>query len=184
MLLTGCEAGEPVSETYMKEGISRDDGWRLVEDEFLATARFFSAHLHVAEYLRLESAEKPHTMPTHDSRGDVVIDQSVPGFGPVDYAEKMAVARMVSTPNQQPTQTAPRLILLGDRLPVDDTTEELLVPGKPATMAHVQDKPQTAWPHHQGARSTPGVGRGKVAPTLYEQSDNDGDDCPDASSSM
>ena len=38
----------------MVEGLEHDDGFRMVEDEFLATARQFTAHLHAAEYQRLK----------------------------------------------------------------------------------------------------------------------------------
>lgn len=38
----------------MIEGWEHDDGFRMVEDELLATARQFTAHLHAAEYQRLK----------------------------------------------------------------------------------------------------------------------------------
>lgn len=38
----------------MIEGLEYDDGFRMVEDEFLATAQQFTAHLHAAEYQRLK----------------------------------------------------------------------------------------------------------------------------------
>ncbi|KAK5634147.1 hypothetical protein RRF57_009861 [Xylaria bambusicola] len=46
---------EPPQETLMIEGIDGDDRYRMVEDEFLATARQFTAHLHAAEYKRLRA---------------------------------------------------------------------------------------------------------------------------------
>jgi len=39
---------------FMKEGLAGDDIWVMVEDEFLATAKAFTAHLHHAEYQRLK----------------------------------------------------------------------------------------------------------------------------------
>lgn len=42
----------------MIEGIDGDDRYRMVEDEFLATARRFTAHLHAAEYKRLKAASE------------------------------------------------------------------------------------------------------------------------------
>jgi hypothetical protein len=38
----------------MQEGLAGDDIWVMVEDEFLATARLFTRHLHHAEYQRLK----------------------------------------------------------------------------------------------------------------------------------
>ncbi|KXJ95657.1 hypothetical protein Micbo1qcDRAFT_192608 [Microdochium bolleyi] len=48
----------PLRGVYMRDGIDADDAWRMVEDEFLATAQQFTAHLHAAEYQRLKSASK------------------------------------------------------------------------------------------------------------------------------
>lgn len=49
---------EPLSESFMIEGLDHDDRFRMVEDEFLATAQLFTAHLHAAEYHRLKAASK------------------------------------------------------------------------------------------------------------------------------
>ena len=44
----------------MRKGVSkfdlRDDEWMMVEDEFLETAKFFTQHLHIAEYERLKES--------------------------------------------------------------------------------------------------------------------------------
>ncbi|KAJ5295508.1 hypothetical protein N7508_010329 [Penicillium antarcticum] len=37
---------------FLLEGLERDDGWVMVEDEFYAIAQTFTQHLHYAEYLR------------------------------------------------------------------------------------------------------------------------------------
>ncbi|KAI5861588.1 hypothetical protein GGS23DRAFT_140538 [Durotheca rogersii] len=52
---------EPLAESPMLAGLERDDRFRMVEDELLATARLFTAHLHAAEYARLKAAasERP-----------------------------------------------------------------------------------------------------------------------------
>lgn len=42
----------------MREGLSHDDIYIMVEDEFLATAQLFTSHLHHAEYVRLKHAAK------------------------------------------------------------------------------------------------------------------------------
>jgi hypothetical protein len=66
----------------MQEGMDKDDQYRMVEDEFLATAQRFTAHLHTAEYKRQEkmartrnaetisSISRPvtHKMPDHTKR--------------------------------------------------------------------------------------------------------------------
>ncbi|RDW69398.1 hypothetical protein BP6252_08418 [Coleophoma cylindrospora] len=46
------EQSEPPVERFMDEGIDRDDKYRMVEDEFLSTAKRWTVHLHTAEYHR------------------------------------------------------------------------------------------------------------------------------------
>ncbi|KAL8844765.1 MAG: hypothetical protein Q9176_000865 [Flavoplaca citrina] len=48
----------PPSVEYMREGLSHDDIYIMVEDEFLSTAQLFTSHLHHAEYVRLKNAAK------------------------------------------------------------------------------------------------------------------------------
>ncbi|KAI1135076.1 hypothetical protein F5Y05DRAFT_416695 [Hypoxylon sp. FL0543] len=55
---------EPLSESYMIEGIENDDLYRMVEDEFLSIAQQFTAHLHAAEYHRLKAASKSQNADT------------------------------------------------------------------------------------------------------------------------
>ncbi|KAF2088871.1 hypothetical protein K490DRAFT_55495 [Saccharata proteae CBS 121410] len=45
---------QPPSQEFMKDGLSGDDIWIMVEDEFLATANLYTQHLHHAEYHRLK----------------------------------------------------------------------------------------------------------------------------------
>ncbi|KAM5457349.1 hypothetical protein MaudCBS49596_000544 [Microsporum audouinii] len=51
-------AREPPSEELMIEGLDADDQYIMVEDEFLATAQAFTAHLHQAEYVRKKKRAK------------------------------------------------------------------------------------------------------------------------------
>ena len=44
--------------SFMIDGIDGDDRYRMVEDEFLATAHQFTAHLHAAEYKRLKATSE------------------------------------------------------------------------------------------------------------------------------
>jgi hypothetical protein len=48
----------------MLPGLDRDDRYRMVEDEFLATAQRFTAHLHRAEYDRLKRVAKSQNAAT------------------------------------------------------------------------------------------------------------------------
>ncbi|KAI9808000.1 MAG: hypothetical protein M1826_004448 [Phylliscum demangeonii] len=51
----------PPPEEFMLEGLDQDDGWIMVEDEFLAVAHTFTRHLHHAEYMRQKAiAKKQH----------------------------------------------------------------------------------------------------------------------------
>ncbi|EGD86009.1 uncharacterized protein TERG_02275 [Trichophyton rubrum CBS 118892] len=49
---------EPPSEELMINGLDADDQYIMVEDEFLSTARSFTAHLHRAEYTRKRKKAK------------------------------------------------------------------------------------------------------------------------------
>ncbi|KAG9681699.1 hypothetical protein KCU95_g14795, partial [Aureobasidium melanogenum] len=42
----------PPKQEFMRPGWDADDGWRMVTDEFMATAQLFTAHLAHAEYRR------------------------------------------------------------------------------------------------------------------------------------
>ncbi|KAL8347876.1 hypothetical protein RB601_002831 [Gaeumannomyces tritici] len=44
--------------SFMIDGLDADDGYRMVEDEFLSVAGAFTAHLHKAEYHRLKTLTK------------------------------------------------------------------------------------------------------------------------------
>jgi hypothetical protein len=48
----------PPPEEYMISGLEHDDGWVMVEDEFLSTARLYTAHLHHADYQRLKKLSR------------------------------------------------------------------------------------------------------------------------------
>lgn len=48
----------------MIEGVDNDDKYRMVEDELLATAKMFTAHLHNAEYQRLKKLAKSQNAET------------------------------------------------------------------------------------------------------------------------
>ncbi|KAI4242159.1 MAG: hypothetical protein L6R40_004202 [Gallowayella cf. fulva] len=51
----------PPPVEYMHEGLSHDDIYIMVEDEFLSTAQLFTSHLHHAEYVRLKNAARART---------------------------------------------------------------------------------------------------------------------------
>ncbi|CAK7266698.1 hypothetical protein SEPCBS57363_002221 [Sporothrix epigloea] len=48
----------PPTESFMIDGLDNDDRYRMVEDELLAVAHIFTAHLHAAEYQRLRARAK------------------------------------------------------------------------------------------------------------------------------
>lgn len=52
------QSSEPIEEIFMADGLSKDDMYRMVEDEFYLTANTFTAHLHRAEYQRLQEEAK------------------------------------------------------------------------------------------------------------------------------
>ncbi|KAM7185344.1 hypothetical protein V8F33_012462 [Rhypophila sp. PSN 637] len=49
---------QPIPEEFTREGIDKDDRYRMVEDEFLAVAHDFTRHIHAAEYQRLKNIAK------------------------------------------------------------------------------------------------------------------------------
>ncbi|KAK6078605.1 hypothetical protein SCUP515_09655 [Seiridium cupressi] len=55
---------EPLEETFMVDGLDKDDMYRMVEDEFYVTASRFTAHLHAAEYQRLQADAKSYNATT------------------------------------------------------------------------------------------------------------------------
>jgi hypothetical protein len=48
----------PPKVEYMREGYTADDAWMMVEDEFVDTARMFTAPIHRSEYERLKRLSK------------------------------------------------------------------------------------------------------------------------------
>ncbi|KAK2034508.1 hypothetical protein LX32DRAFT_689325 [Colletotrichum zoysiae] len=55
---------EPLSETFMIEGLEHDDRYRMVEDELFTIAGQFTAHLHAAEYQRLKAQTRSQNAET------------------------------------------------------------------------------------------------------------------------
>ncbi|KAI0402769.1 hypothetical protein F4802DRAFT_337993 [Xylaria palmicola] len=66
---------EPPPERFMIEGIDGDDRYRMVEDEFLAMAQQFTAHLHAAEYKRLKTASELENAQTIENISRPVVGQ-------------------------------------------------------------------------------------------------------------
>ncbi|KAK1598183.1 uncharacterized protein LY79DRAFT_691125 [Colletotrichum navitas] len=55
---------EPLTETFMIEGLEHDDKYRMVEDELFTVAGQFTAHLHAAEYQRLKAQTRSQNAET------------------------------------------------------------------------------------------------------------------------
>ncbi|KFZ11744.1 hypothetical protein V502_07423 [Pseudogymnoascus sp. VKM F-4520 (FW-2644)] len=55
---------EPPQESFMIDGFSNDDRYRMVEDEFLDVAKEFTQHLHAAEYQRMKNNAKAQNAAT------------------------------------------------------------------------------------------------------------------------
>jgi hypothetical protein len=54
----------PPKQELMKGGMDADDGWVMVEDELLSTAKLFTQHLHHAEYQRLKKIARSQNAST------------------------------------------------------------------------------------------------------------------------
>lgn len=54
-------------DSFMHDGLDHDDRYRMVEDEFLETAKLFTTHLHAAEYRRLKEAARKQNADTISS---------------------------------------------------------------------------------------------------------------------
>ena len=52
---------------FMMDGLDEDDGWVMVEDEFLSTAKLYTQHLHHAEYQRLKQLARARNASTMSS---------------------------------------------------------------------------------------------------------------------
>ncbi|KAI0482022.1 hypothetical protein GGR56DRAFT_165472 [Xylariaceae sp. FL0804] len=70
---------EPLQEEFMIDGPDGDDRYRMVEDEFLATAQLFTAHLHAAEYQRLKAAARSRNADAAGAGAGVEIARPVVG---------------------------------------------------------------------------------------------------------
>ena len=68
----------------MVEGLENDDKYRMVEDELLAVAQSFTAHLHAAEYQRLKAKAKQQAKATG---GSGLLPRPVTG-APTDRVKK------------------------------------------------------------------------------------------------
>ncbi|KAK1531454.1 hypothetical protein CPAR01_11103 [Colletotrichum paranaense] len=55
---------EPLTETFMTDGLENDDKYRMVEDELVTIAGHFTAHLHAAEYQRLKAQTRTQNAET------------------------------------------------------------------------------------------------------------------------
>ena len=55
---------QPPTEEFMRPGLSADDIYIMVEDEFHSVAQTFTKHLHHAEYIRLRKAAKDRNAST------------------------------------------------------------------------------------------------------------------------
>ncbi|KAI3553924.1 hypothetical protein CABS01_04804 [Colletotrichum abscissum] len=55
---------EPLTETFMIDGLESDDKYRMVEDELVTIAGHFTAHLHAAEYQRLKAQTRTQNAET------------------------------------------------------------------------------------------------------------------------
>lgn len=53
-----------IYDSFMIDGFSNDDRYRMVEDEFLDVAKEFTQHLHAAEYQRMKSNAKAQNAAT------------------------------------------------------------------------------------------------------------------------
>lgn len=73
----------------MIPGFQNDDKWRMVEDEFVAVAHKFTAHLHAAQYQRLKERAK-------QQNSDALRSISRPTTGPVtdDVRRRQAVSSL------------------------------------------------------------------------------------------
>lgn len=68
----------------MQEGVDKDDGYRMVEDELLRVAKQFTVHIHAAEYKRRQRLER-------ERNGDMINTISRPVVGPMsDHAKRKA----------------------------------------------------------------------------------------------
>lgn len=75
----------------MIAGLRHDDKWRMVEDEFVAVAHKYTAHLHAAEYQRLRDRAT-------QQKSDAIRSISRPASGPMsDSVKRRHVALSLST---------------------------------------------------------------------------------------
>lgn len=87
-------------QSLMIPGLHNDDKWRMVEDEFVAVAHKFTAHLHAAEYKRLKERVQEHN-------ADGIRSISRPVTGPMtDTVKRRRAARSLRESQRKGIKTA------------------------------------------------------------------------------
>jgi len=130
----GKHPPSPPSETFMKEGMDRDDQWRMVEDEFVTVAQRFTVHLHAAEYKRQQKAVKNRNADTISS-----ISRPVTGKMP-DHTKR----RIESVARAKTQKTALKGLLdkKTDGPALSDSDDEVGLPYVGTTLHGLMDSPR------------------------------------------
>ena len=100
----------------------RDDGWMMVEDEFLQTAKLFTRHLHLAEYERLRKELRA-------SKGKEVVRPVVASAKPnIEYQLKTKARNQRKKVASEQSKAAKE----------EDVSNDLDAPGRPAPSKKLQ----------------------------------------------
>ncbi|KAH8809032.1 hypothetical protein F5884DRAFT_391395 [Xylogone sp. PMI_703] len=105
---------EPVEEIFMREGIDKDDRYRMVEDELLRVAKQFTVHLHAAEYKRRQKMER-------ERNSDMINSISRPVVGRMPDHTKRKADRVDKAKRQQ---TTVEVLLTNDGKQDDDDSDD------------------------------------------------------------
>ena len=101
----------------------RDDGWMMVEDEFLQTAKLFTRHLHLAEYERLRKELRA-------SKGKEVVRPVVASAKPnIEYQLKTKARNQRKKVASEQSKAAKE---------EEDVSNDLDAPGRPAPSKKLQ----------------------------------------------
>ncbi|ERT01675.1 hypothetical protein HMPREF1624_02927 [Sporothrix schenckii ATCC 58251] len=95
----------PPPESFMVDGMDHDDRYRMVEDELLAVAQTFTAHLHAAAYQRLKRRAQQTNGPTAAATASRSLARPTAMTG-VSAAARDRVARRTAAAKQRAKQAA------------------------------------------------------------------------------
>jgi hypothetical protein len=141
---------QPPTEEYMIEGYKNDDAWRMVEDEFFCTARSFTAHLHRAEYMRLQKLVQERSDNPFATNHDVLVNSIMNGLSTTPQGNQKSTDREIPADREDADDPFMKDITFASLMNGDrsSSSADLLIVRKPVTAQPAKesfDTPPLGW---------------------------------------